>query len=48
MPQSDSNDLGIDLGLLGCESAEEYHGRAGEFLSSHQLLDFMRCPWLYR
>ena len=40
--------LCIDLGILACEPAEEYHALAGEFLSSHQLLDFMKCPWLHR
>lgn len=42
------NDLFIDLGVLKAEPAEEYHAKAGEYLSSHQLLDFMNCPWLYR
>jgi len=41
-------DLAIDLSILICEPAEEYHAKAGEFLSSHQLLDFVKCPWLYR
>ncbi len=41
------NDLYIDLGLLGIEAEDAYHSRAGEFLSSHQLRDFMKCPWLY-
>ena len=40
-------DLYIDLNILEAESAEEYHARAGEYLSSHQLLDFMACPRLY-
>jgi len=42
------NALCIDLSILEAEPADRYHLRAGEFLSSHQLLDFMRCPWLYR
>jgi hypothetical protein len=42
------DDIAIDLGVLSAEPAEEYHARAGEYLSSHQLLDFMNCPWLYR
>ena len=29
------------------EPAETYHARAGEFLSSHQLGDFRKCPQLY-
>ena len=37
----------IDLNILEAESAEEYHAKASEYLSSHQLLDFMRCPWLH-
>lgn len=41
-------ELTIDLDVFTTEPAEEYHGRAGEYLSSHQLLDFMACPWLYR
>lgn len=40
--------LYIDLNVLIAESADEYHAKAGEFLSSHQLLDFMKCPWLHR
>jgi len=48
MPQSEDNNLTIDLGVLSAEPAEEYHAKAGEYLSSHQLLDFMACPWLYR
>ncbi len=48
MPQNDNANLIIDLGVLSAEPAEEYHAKAGEYLSSHQLLDFMACPWLYR
>ncbi|MGC9455773.1 MAG: PD-(D/E)XK nuclease-like domain-containing protein [Phycisphaerae bacterium] len=40
--------LDIDLHVLSCEPAEQYHARAGEYLSSHQLLDFIKCPWLHR
>lgn len=40
-------DLNIDLNLLEAEPAGHYHAQAGRFLSSHQLLDFIRCPWLY-
>jgi hypothetical protein len=47
MPQTESN-LAIDLGVLSAEPANEYHAKAGQFLSSHQLIDFMSCPWLYR
>lgn len=41
-------DLTIDLNVLDTEPADEYHAKAGDYLSSHQLLDFMACPWLYR
>jgi hypothetical protein len=41
------DDLHIDLDVFGVETEDEYHARAGEFLSSHQLLDFMKCPWLH-
>ncbi len=42
------NDLNIDLDILGTEPADAYHAKADEYLSSHQLLDFMACPWFYR
>ena len=48
MPQTVNDNLVIDLGVLSAEPAHEYHAKAGEYLSSHQLLDFMACPWLYR
>ena len=48
MPQTANDNLTIDLGVLSAEPAEEYHAKAGEYLSSHQLLDFLACPWLYR
>ncbi len=38
----------IDLNILQSEPAEVYHGKAKDNLSSHQLLDFMRCPLLYQ
>jgi hypothetical protein len=41
------DDLHIDLAVFGAETEGEYHARAGEYLSSHQLLDFMKCPWLH-
>jgi len=40
--------LYINLNVLTCEPAEEYHAQAGEYLSSHHLLDFIKCPWLHR
>lgn len=41
-------ELHIDLDVLTAEPATEYHAKAGRFLSSHQLLDFIKCPWLHR
>jgi len=40
-------DVFIDLSVLETEPAEEYHAKAANFLSSHQLMDFMKCPWLH-
>ncbi|MBN2292318.1 MAG: PD-(D/E)XK nuclease-like domain-containing protein [Pirellulales bacterium] len=37
----------IDLKILETEPAEEYHAKADSYLSSHQLIDFIRCPYLY-
>lgn len=48
MPQADEHDVLIDLDVLSSEPADAYHAKAGEYLSSHQLIDFMTCPWLYR
>lgn len=48
MRQIDDRTKKIDLGVLINEPAEEYHRKADRFLSSHQLLDFMKCPWLHR
>lgn len=33
--------------LLIQEPAETYHAAAKDFLSSHRLADFRRCPLLY-
>jgi len=41
-------DLNIDLNILDVEPAEQYHAKARKYLSSHQLLDFMKSPWLHR
>ena len=41
-------DVNIDLSILEVEPAEQYHAKASEYLSSHQLMDFVRCPLLYR
>ncbi len=37
----------IDLNILTAEPADVYHGKAAQFLSSHQLITFIRCPYLY-
>jgi hypothetical protein len=41
------DDLNIDLSVLQTEPAEQYHARSADYLSSHQLIDFMKCPWLH-
>jgi len=38
----------IDLNVLTHEPADEYHAKAGEYLNSHGLIDYINCPWLYR
>ncbi len=38
----------IDLNILQPEPAEIYHGKAKENLSSHQLMEFMTCPYFYQ
>jgi hypothetical protein len=40
-------ELDIDLNILEAESVAEYHAKSDRFLSSHQLLDFVKCPWLH-
>jgi hypothetical protein len=40
-------ELQIDLSVLTVEPAEEYHSKSAKYLSSHQLSDFMRCPYLH-
>jgi hypothetical protein len=40
-------DAFVDLSVLETEPAEEYHSKAADFLSSHQIMDFMKCPWLH-
>jgi hypothetical protein len=47
MPQDESKDVRIDLNVFLAEPEAEYHSKAGEHLSSHQLLDFMKCPLLH-
>jgi len=41
-------DINIDLSILETEPAAQYHAQADRYLSSHQLLDFIKCPWLHR
>lgn len=38
----------IDTNILTFEPDEVYHAQANRYLSSHQLMDFIRCPLLYR
>jgi len=38
----------IDLDILICEPADAYHARAGEFVTSHLLAAFRKCPLLYQ
>jgi hypothetical protein len=38
----------IDLNILETEPSEVYHGKSKDFLSSHQLIEFMNCPYLYQ
>ena len=38
----------IDLNILHEEPAEVYHTKAKDFLSSHQLIEFAKCPYLYK
>lgn len=47
MIQSYNEQVHVDLAVLVAEPAEAYHARSEEYLSSHQLADFMRCPYLY-
>jgi hypothetical protein len=39
--------LTINLNLLITEPEGEYHAQAGEYLTSHLLADFRKCPLLY-
>jgi hypothetical protein len=38
----------IDLNVLQEESAATYHAKSKDYLSSHQLIEFMQCPFLYQ
>ncbi len=46
--QQNEYDITIDLSVLEVEPADEYHAKANKYMSSHQLIDFMKCPWLHR
>ena len=37
----------IDTSILIQEPADVYHAKAKDYLSSHQLIDFMKCPLLH-
>ena len=45
--RTDGETLLDDLSFLIKEPAETYHAKASENLSSHQLADFRKCPYLY-
>lgn len=44
---NDKHELKIDLSVLQTETSDEYHAKKTQYLSSHQLIDFIKCPWLY-
>jgi len=48
MPQTLNDDLMIDLSVLEAEPFDEYRAKAGDYLSSHLLIDFMKSPKLYQ
>jgi len=37
----------FDLNVLTTEPEADYHAKAAHYLSSHQLIDFIKCPWLH-
>ena len=37
----------FDMNIFIDEPADVYHGKAKDYLSSHQLIDFLRCPSAY-
>jgi len=39
--------MSIDKTIFIEEAAEIYHGKAKDNLSSHQLIDYLKCPYLY-
>jgi len=47
MSAAQARDVCIDLNVLRVEPEDEYHAKAGEYLSSHLLASFRKCPLLY-
>ena len=43
--QHEEKKMNIDFFIT--EPADVYHGKSADYLSSHQLIDFIRCPWGY-
>lgn len=41
------DNLFIDTSILITEPENVYHSKANQYLSSHQLIDFMKCPQLH-
>ncbi|MCL2347311.1 MAG: PD-(D/E)XK nuclease-like domain-containing protein [Planctomycetaceae bacterium] len=39
--------MSIDTSIFLNEPANEYHAKAKNYFSSHQLIDFLKCPYLY-
>lgn len=39
--------LNLDISILTNELADVYHANAARYLSSHQLIDFIKCPYLH-
>jgi len=39
--------MSIDTNIFLSEPANEYHSKAEHYLSSHQLIDYLKCPYLY-
>ncbi|MBI9017339.1 MAG: PD-(D/E)XK nuclease-like domain-containing protein [Phycisphaerae bacterium] len=44
---NESSRIHIDMDVLTIEMADDYHAKATEYMSSHQLMDFIKCPLLY-
>ena len=43
-----NNRLSLDIGFLISEPAGQYHAKAKDYFSSHQLAEFRKCPMGYR